>query len=213
MARSSDAVFPLSLVRDRTFQMRQLRRVLWLTVFFIVQTTLLLGVFHHRLLSSLASGNAPLLFASEDLGVLSDGVPSVADAMGSWLLVMLLLNALVTGAIGVWIVRKLGNPLLALQRALNDIGEGKLDTRLRQGDAAEFAELSDAFNRALEAVQSRIDDARAATVALASLDEQPTPDPAAMRAALERCRTSLDWFEANARAAGDERRNAARRGR
>ena len=47
MARSSDAAFPLSLVRDKTFQMRQVRRVLLLTLFFIVQSTIVLGVFYH----------------------------------------------------------------------------------------------------------------------------------------------------------------------
>jgi len=45
MARSSDAVFPLSLVKDKAFQTRQIRRVFWLTLFFIVQSTIVLGFF------------------------------------------------------------------------------------------------------------------------------------------------------------------------
>jgi len=89
MARSSDSVFPLSLIRDKTFQMRQLRRVLLLAGFFILQSTLLLGVFHYQLLGSLVSGNAPLLFASEDIARLADAVPSVGDIMSRWLFVML----------------------------------------------------------------------------------------------------------------------------
>jgi len=211
MARSSDAVFPLSLIRDKTFQMRQLRRVLWLTLFFIVQSTLLLGVFHHQLLGRLAAGNAPLLFASEDIGTLSERVPSVAGAMGSWLVLMLVVNALVTGVIGVWIVRRLGNPLLAMRRALNDIGEGRLDTRLREGDEQEFAELADAFNRALETMQQRVRVAQEATAILASLEDQPSPDAKAMREALTRCRTSLDWFRPDALAAGEDRRRPGKR--
>ncbi len=196
MARSSDSVFPLSLVRDKTFQMRQLRRVLMLMGFFIVQSTLLLGVFHYQLLGSLVSGNAPLLFASEDMARLADAVPSVGDAMSQWLLVMLAINAVVTGIIGTWIVRKLGSPILAMRRALNDIGDGKLDTRLRAGDSAEFAELAEALNRAVATVQSHVADARAATAILDSLHEQPSPDAQQMRAALENCREELSWFDA-----------------
>lgn len=213
MARSSDAIFPLSLIRDRTFQMRQLRRVLWLTLFFVVQSTLLLGVFHHRLLGRIASGNAPLLFASEDIGTLGEHVPSVAGAMGSWLVVMLVMNAIVTGAIGVWIVRRLGSPLLAMRRALDDIGEGRLDTRLRESDEQEFEELARTFNRALETVQQRVAVAREATAILASLEDQPDPDPQAMRAALTRCATSLDWFDSSGKAAGDDRRRPVNRQR
>lgn len=198
MARSSDSVFPLSLVRDKTFQMRQLRRVLALTAFFIVQSTLLLGVFHYQLLGSLVSGNAPLLFASEDIARLASAVPSVGDVMSKWLLVMLALNAIVTAVIGTWIVRKLGNPILAIRRALNDIGDGKLDTRLRAGDSSEFAELAEALNRAVATVQSHVADARAATAILDSLDEQPAPDAEQVQAALRQCRDELAWFDVNA---------------
>lgn len=198
MARSSDAVFPLSLVRDKTFQMRQLRRVLALTAFFILQSTLLLGVFHYQLLGSLVGGNAPMLFASEDIARMADAVPSVGSAMTQWLLVMLAINAVVTAIIGIWVIRKLGAPILAMRRALNDIGDGKLDTRLRASDAKEFAELVEALNRAVATVQSHVTDARAATAILDSLDEQPHPDPDAIRSALRNCRDELDWFEVSA---------------
>lgn len=211
MARSSDAVFPLSLIRDRTFQMRQLRRVLALTAFFILQSTLLLGVFHHNLLGNLVAGNAPLLFASEDIASLGSSVPSVSGLMGRWLVVMLAMNAVVTGIIGVWIVRKLGNPMLAIRRALNEIGDGNLEVRLREGDSSEFAELATALNRALESVQTHVVEARRATAIIDALDEQPLPDAGEMRAALVKCRDNLAWFDrrttgsatASSRTAGD----------
>lgn len=194
MARSSDAPFPLSLVRDRSFQMRQIRRVALLAGLFVLQSTLLLGAFHHELLGRIVEGNAPLLFASEDIGSLAASVPTVGAVMGRWLLVMLGLNALVTVAIGVWIVRRLGNPVLAIHRVLNEIGDGHLDVRLREGDAREFDELATALNRALESVQAHVADARAATAVLDTPDEQPPPDAAELRAALSRCRERLDWF-------------------
>ena len=148
MARSSDAAFPLSLVRDKTFQLRQVRRVLLLAGFFIVQSTLLLGVFWHNLLGDMVAGNAPLLFASEDLRLLAERIPSTGTVMGEWLVAMLAVNAVVTGTLCLWILRRLGNPILAIRRALNEIGDGNLDVRLRTGDAHEFNELTVALNRA-----------------------------------------------------------------
>ena len=224
MARSSDAPFPLSLVRDRSFQVRQIRRVALLALFFTLQSTLVLGAFHHELLGRLVAGNAPLLFASEDIGSLAERAPSVGETMGRWLLVMLGLNALATVAIGTWIVRRLGNPILAMRRVLDEIGDGHLDVRLRAGDAAEFDELAHALNRALESVQAHLADARSATSVLDRMADQPVPDAAELRAALERCRERLDWFDgaaaaragalgaANDGAHGGEGRDAGRGG-
>jgi methyl-accepting chemotaxis protein len=195
MARSSDAIFPLSLIKDKTFQLQQIRRVMWITLFFIVQSTLLLGIFYHNLIGKIVAGTAPLLFASEELQTLSDKVPTAGAVMGEWLLWMLLLNALVTVAVAGYILRKLGNPMLAIRRALTDIGKGNLDVRLRTGDASEFSELSVALNEALEQIQRHIDDARAQTQLIEQLDQQPEPDPAEVRQALLNCRTALSFFD------------------
>ncbi len=195
MARSSDAIFPLSLVKDKSFQLRQIRRVMWITLFFIVQSTLLLGIFYHNLLGEIVAGTAPLLFASEELQTLSDKVPSAGAVMGKWLLWMLVLNALVTVAVAGYILRKLGNPMLAMRRALTDIGKGNLDVRLRTGDADEFSELSKALNEALEQIQRHIDDARTQTQLIEQLEQQPEPDAAEVRQALLNCRTALSFFD------------------
>jgi len=194
MARSSDAAFPLSLVRDKSFQLRQVRRLLLFTAFFIVQSTLLLGVFWHNLLGELVAGNAPLMFASEDMKSLAERVPSTQAVMGKWLSIMLVVNAVLAGALCVWILRRLGNPLLAMRRALNEIGDGNLDVRLRTGDSREFNELTVALNRALEEMQSRIHEAQQLTRVLDKLDEQPAPDDDTVRNALEECRDVLSWF-------------------
>ena len=83
MARSSDAIFPLSLIKDKTFQLRQIRRVMWITLFFVVQSTLLLGIFYHNLLGEIVQGTAPLLFASEEMKLISERVPTAGAVMGS----------------------------------------------------------------------------------------------------------------------------------
>ncbi len=194
MARSSDAAFPMSLVRDKTFQFRQVRRVMWLTLFFIAQSTLVLGVFYYFLLGDIVDGTAPLLFTSEDMAMLNEQIPSVGAVMVKWLAIMLLINAVVTTAIAVYVVRKLGNPILAMHRALNEIGDGNLNVRLRSGDKTEFSELSEAMNRATAKIQSQVEAAKNETRVLESLEFQPEPDADDVRRALENCRNVLSFF-------------------
>ena len=207
MARSSDAVFPLSLIKDKAFQMRQVRRVLLLTLFFIVQSTIILGVFYHYILGEMVAGTAPMLYASEDLQMLTENVPSTKEVMMRWVMIMLGVNAVITAAIGIYIMRKLGNPLLAIRRALNELGDGNLDVRLRAGDSREFSELSDALNRALEKIQSKVEEARQETRILDTLEQQPAPDAQEIEQALVNCRDVLNFFDKGKVA--DEQRPAA----
>lgn len=213
MARSSDAAFPMSLVRDKTFQLRQIRRVLLLTVFFIVQSTLVLGVFYYTFLGNLVEGNAPLLFASEDMGGLSDSIPAMGTVLSKWLLVMLLVNGVVTVAIAVYILRRLGNPILAIRRALNEIGDGNLEVRLRANDTQEFSELCEALNRALEQVHCKIREARQLTRVLDTLDNQPAPDEESVRQALVECRDVLSYFDSKPDAGNEPSAGADRAGK
>jgi len=213
MARSSDAAFPMSLIRDKAFQVRQIRRVLLLTLFFIIQSTLMLGIFYHLFLGNLVAGNAPLLFASEDMGAMADAIPSLGTVLSQWMVIMLLINALVTTCIAVYILRRLGNPLLAMKRALNEIGDGNLAVRLRVNDSREFGELADALNRALEQVHGKISEARALTRVIESLDNQPLPDEKEVLKAMTECRDVLSYFDrkdadndALKQSAGSERR-------
>lgn len=204
MARSSDASFPMSLWRDKSFQLRQVRRVVLLTIFFIVQSTLILAVFYHAFLGNLVEGNAPILFASEDIGALSDTVPAMSTVLSRWLLVMLVINGLITGAIAVYIMRKLGSPILAIRRALNEIGDGNLHVRLRVGDSQEFSELSEALNRALERIHSKIDEALTLTKVIETLEDQPPPDEATVRDAMSRANEALRFFDHDGAAGNDE---------
>jgi len=194
MARSSDAAFPLSLVRDKTFQFGQIRRVMWFTLFFIVQSTLVLGVFYYFLLGDIVDGTAPLLFTSEDMARMNEQIPSLTTVMGKWLVVMLLINAVVTTAIAIYVMRKLGNPILAMHRALNEIGDGNLNVRLRASDDKDFSELMVAMNRATKAIQQKVEEARAETEVLNNLTSQPEPNAEEIRDALKNCGDVLSFF-------------------
>lgn len=167
---------------------------MWLTLFFIVQSTLVLGVFYYFLLGDLVAGTAPLLFTSEDMAMLNEQIPSVSTVMSQWLVVMLAINAVVTGAIAVYVMRKLGNPILALHRALNEMGDGNLNVRLRSRDSKDFGELTEAMNRATASIQKQIEAAKQQTKVLDELESQPDPDAQEIRKALENCRNVLSFF-------------------
>ena len=209
MARSSDASFPKSLFTDKTFQLRLIRRIMIMTGFFIVQSTIVLGVFYYSFLGNLVAGNAPLLFASEDMGGLGDAIPSMSSVLGWWLVAMLAINGLVTGSIAVYVLRKLGNPILAIKRALNEIGDGNLDVRLRTEDSQEFNELCVALNRALDQVDGKITEARELTKVLDNLQDQPNPEDSDIRQALVECREVLTYFDGDSRAKNESFKDAA----
>ncbi|MFK7893701.1 MAG: HAMP domain-containing protein [Granulosicoccus sp.] len=204
MARSSDAVFPLSLVRDKAFQLRQIRRVLVLSLFFVVQSTLVLAVFYHAFLGNVVEGNAPMLFASEDLGSVSDAIPALSAVLGKWMVTMLVVNSVVTLFIAVYILRRLGSPILAMRRVLNEIGDGNLEVRLRVDDRAEFNELYTALNRALEKISQKICAARdIAAVADSETHEAGSSDES-VRKALTDCHELLSYFDHQQKPVNDD---------
>ena len=113
---------------------------------------------------------------------------------------MLCVNALSMLCIGIYLVRKLGNPILAIRRALDEIAAGNLNVRLRQGDANEFTELYVSLNEALEQVQQKVEAAREetrivsppATDQASDVDSRPTV--ADVEQALMNCRNVLSFF-------------------
>ena len=198
MARSSDAPFPLSLLRDRTFQAREIRRVVKLSAFYLVATTILVGLFYHQMLGRLIDGMAPLLFVSEDAALATEAVPGLGEVLGRWLAAMLVVNAVVTAALGVWITRRLGHPLMAIKRALREVAAGNLAVRLRASDDAEFGELAAELAEAMARVREHVAEAKD-VVAGAQASGDGT---AAGTAALADCRAALEWFRTEPAAAG-----------
>ena len=133
MARSSDSFFLLGVFRDKTFQMRQIRRVVFLSALFVIQSTIVLGFLYHYMLGEIVAGTAPMLFASDEMARLNEQIPGLSSVLGRWIIAMLVINLILTALVGLYITRKLGAPLLAMKRVLNDLSEGKLDVRLREG--------------------------------------------------------------------------------
>ena len=197
MARSTDAVLPLALLRDRTFRAREIRRVAKVGAIYLAVTTVLVGLFYHQVLGRLIDGMAPLLFVSEDAALVNDAVPTMGEVLGRWLLAMLAVNVVVTAALGVWITRRLGRPLLAIKRVLREMAGGNLDVRLRASDDDEFGELAEELSEAVARVRERVAEAQAATA---------VADPAE---ALAGTRAALEWFRTEGGGAGANDAGAA----
>jgi methyl-accepting chemotaxis protein len=191
MARSSDSVFPISLIRDRTFQAREIRRVIKLSLIYLAVTTVLVGVFYQQMLGRLIEGMAPLLFVSEDMALATEAVPSLASVLGKWLLAMIAVNVVITVALGTYITRKLGQPLLAIKRSLREVAAGNLDVKLRASDDREFGELANELALALHRVREKVAEAKQ------GLDNESA------ESAVSECRDALDWFQTS-NAANDE---------
>ena len=197
MTRSSDSNFLFALLRDKTFQAREIRRVIMLSLLYLAITTALIGVFYHQILNRLLEGTAPLLFVSEDIALVDEAMPAMGAVLGQWMLIMVGVNVLITCALAVFITRKLGHPILAIKRALREIGNGNLDVRLRSTDNTEFGEIATELTIAMHTVKSQIHAAQESVAEMAKLQEQTLSQAREnnVDAALSQCRSALDFFQ------------------
>jgi len=207
MARSSDSNFIVALFRDKTFQAREIRRVVLLTFLYLAITTVMVGVFYHQMLGRLLEGMAPLLFVSEDMSLANEAVPTLASVLGKWLTAMLIVNALITVSLGVYITRKLGHPILAIKRSLREIGNGNLDVRLRAADNHEFGEIASELSAAMSSIREQISAAKSGIEQVGELQEASN-SPEHIDQALNECRQALDFFTVDADKAANEQKAA-----
>jgi len=175
------------LLRDKTFQAREIRRVLLLTCVYLAVTTLLVGLFYHQMLGQILAGASPLLFVSEDMALANEAVPSLAAVLGKWLIVMLIVNAIITVSLSVYITRKLGHPILAIKRALRQIGDGRLDVRLRAEDDREFGDIAKELTAAVHSIREQITAAKSGIEQIGDATEKGN-DAEQLNVAINDCR-------------------------
>lgn len=197
MARSSDSFFLLALIKDKTFQAREIRRVILLATLYLIVTTVLLGIFYHVMIGKLVAGTAPLFFVSEDMQRFNEMVPGLAAVLGRWVIIMLVVNVVITTALSVYITRRLGHPILAIKRALRDISEGDLNVRLRDRDNNDFSEITEGLNKAMKEVRRHIVSAKKEISTLSELQNAPAMNEAEVKTAINNCKDALDHFKAN----------------
>lgn len=194
MARSSDSFFLIALFKDKTFQAREIRRVIAFATLYLVLTTIMLGLFYNQMLGQLVAGKSPMLFVSEDMGMLNEQIPSLSSVLGRWIVMMMVMNIAVTSMISVYIVRKLGQPLLAVKRALREIGDGNLNVRMRASDDNEFAELTEALSIAVASINKQLGAAKDEMQQLHELKDQPVQNAEKIDSSLANCKMALDYF-------------------
>lgn len=194
MARASDSFFIFKILKDKTFQAQEVKRIIFVSTLYLVVTTGLLAIFYQQLLTQLVAGNSPMFFVSEDVNLINEQIPAMATVLGKWMIVMLAINLVITALIGVYVLRKLGHPIMAIKRALRDIGEGKLDTKLRETDDQEFSEITHAFNVALAKIHEKVAEAKET---IHQVSDQPEPSTENVQKALENCNKTLDYFQTN----------------
>ncbi len=188
MARASDHNFLLALLRDQTFQAREIRRVLVFTSLYVALTTVLLGFFYHYMLGSMVQGVSPLMFVSEDMQSVDENVPGMGAMLGKWLLLMLLINLVVTLGAGIYIVRKLGAPIMAMRRVIREIGDGNFAVKVRKDKDSEFSEVFNTLAEASDKLSLQLSKANAA------LDIE-SEDIAALKNAIDESRDALAYFK------------------
>lgn len=194
MARSSDSGFLGSLLRDKTFQAREIRRVLVLSLIYLAITTVMVGIFYHQMLGQILAGVSPLLFVSEDMALANDAVPTLSAVLGNWLTAMIVVNVIVTVSLSIYITRKLGQPILAIKRALRQIGDGRLDVRLRADDDKDFGDIADELTAAVGSIREQIAAAKSGIEQVGEVD-QDGPDAKRLNDAINDCRHALDYFQ------------------
>jgi len=196
MARSSDLSFFMAILRDKSFQAREIRRVIVLATLYLIITTVLLGIFYHVLLGKLVSGSTPLFFVSEDMQRFNEVMPGLAAVLGRWITVMLVVNVIMTIGISIYITRKLGQPILAIKRALRDIGNGDLNVRLRETDDREFSDISIALNNAMTQIRMHILTAKQEFSVLQKMQNDSAANDAENKldTAVDNCVAALDFF-------------------
>ena len=195
--RSSDSNFVLALLRDKTFQAREIRRVIFLAGLYLIITTALVGIFYHMLLGKLIAGTAPLFFVSEDMQLFNEALPGLTSVIARWVIAMMVVNVIITAGIATYIVRKLGHPILAIKRALNDIGNGDLNVRLRASDNKEFGEISDSLNTAIARIRTHIAEAKHEMSNLQELKNAPAANANDINQALDNCHEALNYFQSS----------------
>lgn len=194
MARSSDSFFLLAILKDKTFQAREIRRVIAFATLYLVITTVMLALMYNQMLGQLVSGNSPMLFVSEDMNMLNEQIPSLGSVLGRWIVMMMVVNIVVTTLISMYIIRKLGAPILAVKRALREIGEGNLNVRLRAEDTKEFGDVSDALQEAVNSVNRQIAEAKGQVATVQQL-QQEAANADKIAESLEGCSNVLDFFK------------------
>ncbi|MDQ6994528.1 MAG: methyl-accepting chemotaxis protein, partial [Mariprofundaceae bacterium] len=178
---------------ERAFRMRQIWRVLLLTLLSVLISTVALAFFYAHLLELFSGGDMPLYFAPEELQSMSANIPGMQETMIKWLLILGSINAVITMIAAVFMTYKLGGPLYRLKADMYRIGEGDLSTHihLRKGD--EYQDVADSINDSVAHLHHAVQGIQTHVQALHHITLQGE-DQVALNKVISDIESELDYF-------------------
>jgi len=148
---------------EKAFRLRQMRRVLLLTLLSVLISTVALAFFYSHWLDLFSGGDLPLYFAPEELADMTRQIPGMQETMVMWLLILGGINAVVTMVASVFMTYTLGGPLYRLKADMQKIGDGDLMTHIQLRDGDEYQDMAESINdsveqlrRAMQGIQSQV---------------------------------------------------------
>jgi len=138
---------------ERNFRLRQMRRVLVLTLLSVAISTVALAFFYSHLLHLFSGGDLPLYFAPEELESMTQQIPGMQETMWMWLLILGGINAVVTIIASTFMTYKLGGPLYRLKADMYKIGSGDLRTHIQLRTGDEYQDVADSINESVDQLQ------------------------------------------------------------
>jgi len=178
---------------ERAFRMRQMWRILALTLVSVLISTVALAFFYSHMLSLFAGGDMPLYFAPENMETLTQNIPGMQETMIQWLLILGGINAVVTVIAATFMTYKLGGPLYRLKADMDVIGQGDLSKRihLRQGD--EYQDVATSINTSVQHLDDAVANIHAQLAAFQDIHLHGA-EQEKLEQAISQMQSSLDYF-------------------
>ena len=81
-----------------------------------------------------------------------------------------------------------------MKRALREIGDGKLNVRMRTTDDEEFGEITQALASAVSSINRHVAAAKGEMAQIETLRQQPAVNQQELDTSLTNCKIALDYF-------------------
>ncbi|MGF1701298.1 hypothetical protein L4D09_13450 [Photobacterium makurazakiensis] len=169
------------------------KRLIWRVLLIALLSTILNAAqfyfFYAQTLDVLAQQLSFQLLPDE-FSAVAQSLPSMYEAMSSWLLLLLLLQLAVATWAGCWLSYRLYGPVERIRNALVDISMGKLSTIIQTRKGDELEDIAEDINDSSARIQVMV---MSMKENLAMLDTCDLPPDRAIH--LDTIRNNLEYFE------------------
>ena len=189
--QTADTVLSASATA-RHFRRRQLVRLLVVSLIGFTVSTVVLVNIYDQMLSVWLEQDLPVYFLPEQMNEIMSAYPTLSSILEKWVWIALGTNLALLVFAGGFITYRLATPLYRVNRAILDIGQGKLYTDIELGAGDDFQVLADSLNDAVAKIQLMI---MTLEENLAELEHLDPTDKEHYDTVLRNTRSALDYFE------------------